>query len=81
VQDKQETAWNLPARFYLAKYYEKQGNIKSAAESYKQVQPGIFLSWWMVSFLNDSWCLFNKNSRLSERRFGLFAESRELWRL
>jgi len=53
-QDKQETAWNLPARFYLAKYYEKQGNIKSAAESYKQVQPGIFLPWWMVSFLNDS---------------------------
>lgn len=51
---KRETSWNLPARFYLAKFYEKQGNIKLEEENYKQVKPGIFLPWWMVSFINDS---------------------------
>ncbi|HOV32312.1 MAG TPA: transglycosylase SLT domain-containing protein [Candidatus Hydrogenedens sp.] len=54
AKGKRETAWYLPTRFYHAKFYEKQGNDTLAAENYKQVQPGIFLPWWMVSFLNDS---------------------------
>ncbi len=51
--NKEETAWKLPAIYYLAKFYEKQGNNLLACDYYRSVKVSPFVPWWMVTYLND----------------------------